>query len=46
LLAVFVYVSFRSHHPDEATMKEVLKELQDNNMDISQLVELKADHCQ
>jgi hypothetical protein len=39
-------VSFRSHHPEEVKMKEVLKELQDNNMDISQFVELKADHCQ
>ena len=46
LLAANVYVSFRSKNPDEATVKEVLKELQNNNVDISQLLELKADHCQ
>jgi hypothetical protein len=39
-------VSFRSKNPDEATVKEVLKELQNNNVDISQLLELKAYHCQ
>jgi hypothetical protein len=37
-------VSFRSKSPDEATVNEVLKELQNNN--ISQVVKLKADHCQ
>jgi hypothetical protein len=43
---VFVYVGFRTQHPDEATMKGVMKELQDNNIDISQLEEMTADHCQ
>jgi hypothetical protein len=43
---VFVFVSFRSHHPEEATMKEALKKLQDNNMEFIQLVEVKSDHCQ
>jgi len=38
-------VSFRSKHPDEATVKEALKELQDNNIDVSKMVELRAD-CQ
>jgi hypothetical protein len=37
---------FRSQRPDEATVKEVMKELEGNKIDISQLVEMKADHCQ
>jgi hypothetical protein len=27
-------------------VKEVLKELKENNIDVSQLVEYKTDHCQ
>jgi hypothetical protein len=46
LLAAFVYVVFRSSRPDKETMKKVMKELQDNNIDVSQLVEFSADHCQ
>jgi hypothetical protein len=46
LLAVYVYVSYRSQHPDKATVKEVLKKLQDNNIDVSHLVEYGTDHCQ
>jgi len=46
LLAAYLYVTFRSKHPDEATVKEVLKVLQDNNIDISKMVELRGDHCQ
>ena len=44
-LPVSVYVPFRSPHPDEATVKDVLGDLQDI-IDVNQLVELKADHCQ
>jgi hypothetical protein len=39
-------VLFRSKQPDEATKKEVLTELEGIKIDVSQLVELKADHCQ
>jgi hypothetical protein len=39
-------VLFRSNHPDEATEKEVLKELLENNIDVSQVMEFRADHCQ
>jgi len=46
VLAAYDYVLFRSHHPDEATKKEVLKELQENNIDASQLLERRADQCQ
>jgi hypothetical protein len=43
---VSVYVTFRSNRPDIATVKDVLKDLQQNNVDVSQLVDWKADHCQ
>jgi len=46
LLSGKVYVAFRSRHPDDVTVKEMEKELQNNNIDISQLVKWKADHCQ
>ena len=39
LLAAYVYVGFRSHGPDETTVKEELEGLQENNIDVSQLVE-------
>jgi hypothetical protein len=39
-------VAFRSHHPDEATIKDMLKAMQDTNFDTSQLVEMRTDHCQ
>jgi hypothetical protein len=39
-------VSFRSQHPDEATKKEVQKILQDNDIYVSEIVEIKTDHCQ
>jgi len=42
---VNVYVVFRSKHPDKATIKDVLKELQDNNIDVSKLVMSRTDHC-
>jgi hypothetical protein len=43
---VYVYVSYRSNRPDEATVKDLMKDLQENNIDVSQLVEWPADHCQ
>jgi hypothetical protein len=39
-------VGFRSKHADVAKVKDVLQDLQDNNIDVSQLVELRLDHCQ
>jgi NADH:ubiquinone oxidoreductase subunit B-like Fe-S oxidoreductase len=45
-LPVSVYVPFRSPHPDEATVENVLRDLQDNIIDVNHLVELKANHCQ
>jgi hypothetical protein len=46
LLAVYVYLAFRSNRPEVATMKDVLKDLQENNIDVSQLVDWATDHCQ
>jgi hypothetical protein len=46
LLTAHAYVAYRSQHPDETTVKDVLKELKENNIDISQLVEYSTDHCQ
>jgi hypothetical protein len=45
LLAVFIFVAFRSSRPDLATVWEVLKELRDNNIDESQLVEWSSNRC-
>ena len=46
LLAASVYVGYRSQHPDENTVENVKKELQENNIDINQLVKWPTDHCQ
>jgi hypothetical protein len=43
---VSVYVVFRSSHPDEETLTDVLKKLQNNNIGINQLAEFRANHCQ
>jgi hypothetical protein len=45
LLAGYNYVVFRRQHPDEATMNEVLQELQNSNISASQLKEFGTDHC-
>jgi len=45
LLAVFIYVAFRSRRPELATVWDVLKELRDNNIDESQLVEQSSNRC-
>jgi hypothetical protein len=39
-------VAFRSPYHDEEIVKDWLKDLQDNNIDGSQLVDFRADHCQ
>jgi len=45
LLSAETYVAYRSQHPDKARVKDVLKKLKDNKIDISQLVEYGTDHC-
>jgi len=37
---------YRSKHSNKATVQEVLKDLQKNNIDVSQLVAWPAHHCQ
>jgi hypothetical protein len=39
-------VGYRSQHPEEETEKDVLKELKENKIKVSQLLKWKADHCQ
>ena len=46
LLAVSVYVAHQSHNTDEDTVKDVLKDLQDNNIDAGQWVEFQTEKCQ
>ena len=41
-----IHVLFRNQNPNEVTVSDALKELQENNIDVRQLVEWKADHCQ
>jgi hypothetical protein len=45
LLAVFIYVAFRSRTPDLATAWEVLKELRDYNIDENQLLNWSPNRC-
>ena len=45
LLAVFIYVAFRSFRPDLATVWDVLKELRDNNIDESQFLNFSTNRC-
>ena len=46
LLAVYVYVSFRSKQPNRKAVLKALKALQENNIDVGQLVKRKGDDCQ
>ena len=39
-------MEYRSQQPEEETEKDVLKELKDNNIDVREMVEWTADHCQ
>jgi hypothetical protein len=46
LLAVFVYVAFRSSRPGIMTVLDALQKLEDNNINVSHLVVWSANHCQ
>jgi hypothetical protein len=43
LLAVSVYVAYRSHDTDEYTAKDVLKDLKGKNTEVRQWVEFQED---
>jgi len=42
---VILYVAYRSPRPDQETVNEVHRVLQDKNVDVSQLVDWEANHC-
>jgi hypothetical protein len=46
LFTAYVYGEYRSKHSDQNTVKDVLKDLQENNIDVSQLVMWPKDNCQ
>jgi len=46
LFAVSVYVAYRKPIPDEETVNIVKKELKQNNIDYSQLVDWPMTNCQ
>ena len=46
LLTADAYVLYRNQYPDKTTVKDVLKKLKENKIDISQFVEYGTDHCQ
>ena len=46
LLSASVYMAFRHSHPDKAKVEEVKKVMQDKNIDVSRMVDWKANHCQ
>jgi hypothetical protein len=45
LLPVLIYVAFRRDHPDNATMENMKKALNDNDIDFHQLKEWNASCC-
>jgi len=45
LFAVTVYVGFRKSHPDIATVLQMVKKLQENSIDFTQLVITDTNHC-
>jgi hypothetical protein len=40
-----VYVGFRTYRPDEETFEKVKEKLQENDIDVSQLIEWPVDNC-
>jgi hypothetical protein len=45
LLTAAVYVAFKSKQPDKKTQRKVTQEMQENDIDDSQLVVRSADNC-
>ena len=46
LLTADAYVLYRSQYPDQTTVKDVLKKLKENKIDVSQLVAFSTEYCQ
>jgi len=45
LLAVTVSVAFRSTHPDISTVLQMVKKLQDNNIDVTPFMITSTNNC-
>jgi 3-deoxy-D-arabino-heptulosonate 7-phosphate (DAHP) synthase len=45
MLSVYVYVAYRSPHPDQETVNEVNRQLQEKNVDSSLMVDWSVDNC-
>jgi hypothetical protein len=45
VLAADISVGYRSQNPSNATVSRVMKELQENDIDVSQLVPYRTDIC-
>jgi hypothetical protein len=46
LLAVSIYVLYRTPEPCEETKKEMMKKLKEYDITVNQLVEWSSDHCE
>jgi hypothetical protein len=46
LFTADVYVLYLSQYPDKTTVKDVLKMLKKNKLDVSKLVEFSTEYCQ
>ena len=46
MFTAYAYVLYRSQYPDKATVKDVLKKLKENKIDVSQLVAFSTEYCQ
>jgi hypothetical protein len=45
LLTAYVYMVYRDQHPHKLTVKDVLRDLKENNINVSQLVQYRTYHC-
>jgi len=45
LITANIYVGYRSKHPDKQTLKDVVKDLQENDINVVQLVASWTKHC-
>jgi transposase len=45
LLTAYVFVVYGRQHPHKSTVKDVLKDLKEKNINFSQVVEYRTYHC-
>jgi hypothetical protein len=46
LLTAYIFVLYRSLNPDEATVKDLLKKLNEIGIDANELIEYPMENCQ